>query len=183
MSNTNVCDVRCYQSLSYPPRRETAVYKTAGKVFFPYYAGYSESFAKDILHSAGLEPNSVVLDPWNGSGTTIYTAREFNYSAIGIDINPAMVVIAKARMLPPTEADSLEPLSRDLLARTYWKLSIDASDPLLCWFQLDAARRIREIERSICSALVGRFTIREEGVQIDSLSCLACAYCCSLFGL
>jgi hypothetical protein len=34
----------------------------------PYYAGYPELFARELLQSAKLSHGAVVLDPWNGSG-------------------------------------------------------------------------------------------------------------------
>ena len=38
--------------------------------WYPYYAGYSESFVRDILREmAGSSTAMHVLDPWNGSGT------------------------------------------------------------------------------------------------------------------
>ena len=78
--------------------------------FFPYYAGYPTQFATDVIRTAGLAPRSSVLDPWNGSGTTTYAASQLGHTAIGLDLNPVMIVIARARMLSPSEANSLLPL-------------------------------------------------------------------------
>ncbi|WP_410712175.1 DNA methyltransferase [Bradyrhizobium sp. BEA-2-5] len=47
----------------------------------------------------------VVLDPWNGSGTTTSVANGAGLTAVGIDINPAMAVVAKARLSPTTTKD------------------------------------------------------------------------------
>ncbi|WP_431201354.1 DNA methyltransferase [Bradyrhizobium betae] len=65
---------------------------------FPYYAGFSEAFVTDVLDALQASPNDVVLDPWNGSGTTTSIARRSGVASIGIDINPAMAVVAMARL-------------------------------------------------------------------------------------
>jgi hypothetical protein len=49
--------------------------------FFPYYAGYPETFARSLLKSAALPRGASVLDPWNGSGTTTYSAAQPSYNA------------------------------------------------------------------------------------------------------
>ena len=47
--------------------------------------------------NAGWRPG-VVLDPFMGSGTTLKVARELGRSAIGIELNPNYVMIAKKRV-------------------------------------------------------------------------------------
>ncbi|WP_175149462.1 DNA methyltransferase [Paraburkholderia ultramafica] len=74
---------------------------------FPYYAGFSNSFVHDLLTSLELRPESIIFDPWNGSGTTTQSALDLGHRAIGFDLNPAMVVVAKARMLSPLDHPSL----------------------------------------------------------------------------
>lgn len=56
--------------------------------FFDFYAGYSTSFVADVLLYWNLPGNSVILDPWNGSGTTTDIASKMGYKAIGYDLNP-----------------------------------------------------------------------------------------------
>jgi hypothetical protein len=42
--------------------------------WYPYYAGFSPVFARGFFESLRLDPRSRVLDPWNGSGTTVEAA-------------------------------------------------------------------------------------------------------------
>ena len=63
----------------------------------PYYAGYSESFVTDILSELEIPPRHVVLDPMNGSGTTTMVAQKRDYLSIGVELNPAMAIIARAK--------------------------------------------------------------------------------------
>lgn len=91
------------------PKRNKRL-QTGWEGFFPYYAGYPELFARELLQSAKLSRGAVVLDPWNGSGTTTYTATSLGLNAIGIDLNPVMIIVARAHLLPPSESDHLRPL-------------------------------------------------------------------------
>src|SRR5205809_481476 len=62
----------------------------------PYYAGYAEKFVDDTI---GILANKgdLILDPWNGSGTTTLAAQKRGYQAIGIEINPVMAIHSKAK--------------------------------------------------------------------------------------
>lgn len=48
----------------------------ASRGWYRYYAGYSTGFVRDTLRSLPLPENSLILDPWNGSGTTTYVAAQ-----------------------------------------------------------------------------------------------------------
>jgi DNA modification methylase len=55
------------------PKRGKKI-QTGWSGFFPYYAGFPESFAREIISNASLKAGAVIHDPWNGSGTTTYSA-------------------------------------------------------------------------------------------------------------
>lgn len=149
--------------------------------FFPYYAGYPLRFADELIRSAKLAPKSVVYDPWNGSGTTTYAAADAGYYAIGYDLNPVMVAVARARSLPFSEADSLGPLLRQVAEQALSdKRSID-EDALRSWFADETATEIRQLERGIRSLLVGEQTITAGGVRLQMLSAMAAAFYVALF--
>jgi len=123
--------------------------------FFPYYAGFPTSFAHGVIASAGLPEGAVVLDPWNGSGTTTFAASRLGYDAQGVDINPVMVMVARARLLPPSEAGSIRPLARDVATKARaWPHDLRDHDPLLLWFAPSSARLMRAVEASIRALLV-----------------------------
>ena len=61
-----------------------------------YYAGYSNGFAKSILESSNLPRRAVVVDPWNGSGTTTEIASILGLKGYGFDVNPVMLIVANA---------------------------------------------------------------------------------------
>lgn len=156
--------------------------QTGWEGFFPYYAGYPEVFAQELLRSARLPQMSRVLDPWNGSGTTTFAASKLMLDAVGVDINPVMAIVARARTLPPTEADSLVSLGREILAKAERSETTSVStEPLASWFGPTTVAWIRSLERAITTSLVSDQT-RSKG-DIQAMSALAATYYVALFAL
>jgi hypothetical protein len=152
--------------------------------FFPYYAGFPESFARSILSSVTLPSNAMILDPWNGSGTTTYVASSMGVTSIGLDLNPVMVLVARARLLPASEADSIEPLASEILGQAKTMVEpTEPQDPLRCWFGDNTASTVRSIERSIRQHLLGSLTLTPTVVRLDRASGLAATNYVALFSL
>ncbi len=165
------------------PKRNKAE-QTGWEGFFPYYAGYPETFARGILNTAGVARGSVVCDPWNGSGTTTYVASALGVSSVGLDINPVMIVVARARLLPPSEADSIEPIARQLLSSVKRsRLRLDDDDALRTWFADETSAAIRSVEAGIRGQLVGAMTLNSQGTNLDRLSGRAAAFYVALFAV
>ncbi|MBP7676986.1 MAG: hypothetical protein KBB14_11745 [Thermoanaerobaculia bacterium] len=123
--------------------------------WFPFYAGYSQAFVRDVLSALDLSPRSTVLDPWNGAGTTSTVADDLGYSAVGIDINPVAALIASARLTRNEDSRHCAGLAREFLKiATRRPVTISPSDALLPWLSHPLAARIRSIESAILS-LVG----------------------------
>jgi DNA modification methylase len=130
--------------------------------WYHYYAGYSPDFVEDVLRIAGVGADrgiTHVLDPWVGAGTTAAVAGGLGLNATGVDINPALVVIAKARFLGNELGENLDALADDILARAKRSnRAIELSDPLLAWFTPAAAAILRAVERSIFHLCVSSAT-------------------------
>lgn len=133
----------------------------------------------------GLVAGATVLDPWNGSGTTTRVAQSLGLAGIGIDINPALVVVARARLLhrdvQPSHLAILQTLLR--LAGKLKNAELAESDLLLDWFSPKSARMIRAIERAIATALLGEAGTEMEpsGRRLGEFSPLAAAFYVALF--
>ncbi len=163
------------------PKRNNRL-QTGWEGFFPYYAGYPELFARELLQSAKLPRGAVVLDPWNGSGTTTYTASTLGLNSIGIDLNPVMIIVARARLLPPSEADHLRPLAATILSHAHSAPpTLAPDDALLGWFDPATAAFIRGIEQNIRRSLVGSMTKSPDGVHLDRISGTAATLYVALF--
>ncbi len=77
--------------------KRTAVEKTGLHGWHPYYAGYSEAFVESAIRYLGCDRNTLLLDPWAGSGTTGIIAAKNGIPSICLDINPVMATFAAAK--------------------------------------------------------------------------------------
>jgi hypothetical protein len=154
------------------------------EAFFPYYAGFSEAFARSVLKSAALSSQAQVLDPWNGSGTTTFSASQLGLASTGFDLNPIMLVVARARLLASSEADAVLPLARAVTSRLRGDpRGLAAADPLLDWFTPATAATLRNLERRIRRELVGVRTITPQGARLENIAGTAAAFYVALFGV
>lgn len=152
--------------------------------WYRYYAGYSRGFVEDALDALELENGATVLDPWNGSGTTTSVVHDRGHAPIGFDANPALVIIARARLLGAEVVESLEPLAQDVVdhANAMPRDDVLPDDPLENWFRPSSARSIRHIEWAIKHVLVDhdRRTPLSDG-DLDRISALAAFFYVALF--
>lgn len=140
------------------PKREASSCKRSADLYH-YYAGFSPKFVRDVLTCIDINPNAIIMDPWNGSGTTTYVARNLGYSAIGFDINPVMVIIAKAKLLSCTSK-----IKRELLSNLQSIIQTAASvqderiieeEPLEVWLAPESAKCFRGLDRAIHLQAIG----------------------------
>lgn len=157
--------------------------KNYRSVLYEYYAGYSADFVYDAIKCADLPKGSTILDPWNGSGTTTKIANELGYIAYGYDINPAMLVISKARQLDAGVKNSLQSINKDILSKAKRKRKFQCSnqDPLHAWFDISTLSTIRGIEQAIRKLLVEKDILDAEADFFSNVSDLASFFYVSLF--
>lgn len=128
---------------------------TAKESWFDFYAGYSAAFVQDVLPHVLPNSKRRVLDPWNGSGTTTTTAHELGIDSTGVDINPVMIVVAKAKLLSLGVVDSILPLCEDLISKAKRTGDrVQDGDPLLEWFAPSGALPIRSLAEAISKLLI-----------------------------
>jgi len=150
--------------------------------FYSYYAGYSEEFVEGALAFLNLNKQSVVLDPWNGSGTTSHVAQRLGYDAFGYDINPAVVAVAKARSLGPGVKDSLDSLASDITQKAELGYLTLKDDPLNAWASGRTAATVRSLRQAIVTLLVdGRDSDPSIPTDVSQLSDLAAFFFLALF--
>lgn len=78
--------------------------------FYRYYAGYPLDFAEWALGELRLPSGALVVDPWNGSGTTAAACARLGMSCKGYDINPVMVHLGRARVASSVDFEEAEEL-------------------------------------------------------------------------
>jgi DNA modification methylase len=98
------------------------------------------------------------MDPWNGSGTTTKVSGDMGFSAIGFDINPVMVIVAKAKLLS-CSATVREQVLTNLktiigLTSGFRNERLYNEDPLNAWLEPESAMCFRSIERAIQFLLI-----------------------------
>lgn len=62
-------------------------------------------FAEWALRELKLPQGAIVIDPWNGSGTTAAACASFRVSCQGYDISPVMVHLGRARVASSVDFD------------------------------------------------------------------------------
>lgn len=104
--------MRASASLADPPLERNAPELRLNAVC-PYYTMYPLSFPLDELK--GAQPGEAVLDPFCGRGTTLFAARLRGLQAVGIDLNPVAVAIARAKLASTTHGRVMS-LADELIA-------------------------------------------------------------------
>ncbi len=154
--------------------------------WYPYYAGFSGSFVEATLDRHFVGSGSL-LDPWNGSGTTTAVAASRGLTFSGLDINPAVTIVARARLTPLSVRASLGPLADEvILAARRAKGLQYPGDPIETWFRAPAATELRRLQRGISVVLVGEDDLEREmrdkpGAVSDSIPLLAAFFYAALF--
>lgn len=123
----------------------------AGKAaWYSYYAGFSTPFVQDVIGALGLRKGALIADPWNGSGTTTQVAHDLGFSALGYDLNPAMVIVGKARLLGCHTDPSHATICGHILQKAaVFRARLLDDEPLETWFAPTSAASIRNVERAI----------------------------------
>ena len=144
--------------------------------WYNYYAGYSHTFTRNILESANLKDDAIILDPWNGSGTTTLVASMLGYTSIGIDLNPVMKIIAMSKIANIEDAMFAEQCIRSISLKGDHRTQ---GDPLCIWFKEETVSAIRQIER----AIIKNQSFDNIQAKVDSLSTAQCLIYTSVFNI
>jgi hypothetical protein len=162
------------------PKLNTASVKDR---YYRYYAGYTLEFVEDMLELLETDEETLIADPWNGSGTTTMAAALRGVKAYGFDINPAAVLIGRSQLLTADVADSLVPLGEEIFQHACAKPATMRTDPLRMWFGPGTTRGIRSIERAVDTILVNSEDSITSGIHNTQLpqSSLAAFYYVALF--
>jgi DNA modification methylase len=142
-----------YSPITSPKRRNSGHSLT----WYDYHAAFSAGFAIDALRLCAPSKHVTVLDPWNGTGTTTWAAHRLEHEVVGFDLNPALVLIAKARHADNSSGPRIRSLANAICAHASAGVSVDSPaqyDALQRWFTPTSAAILRSIERSIFYLLI-----------------------------
>ncbi|MFQ2412145.1 DNA methyltransferase [Aeromonas hydrophila] len=164
------------------PKQSLPGTKPKEERIFPYYAGYSEQFTESIIERLNLPQGSLVLDPWNGSGTTCVASYKSGCRSIGNDLNPAMAIVAKASFVSCIDVPSLIPLAHSIVNSAKTTIAL-LEDPLEQWFDSETAGKLRGLEAEINKVLVSEVKYRDltDKQGLEGVSSLAAFFYVVLF--
>jgi DNA modification methylase len=154
----------------------------SNRIWPTYYAGYSPEFVRDAINTLGLRRGARILDPWNGAGTTTSVSRARGIRSYGYDINPAVVLMARARLLGADVYPSVEPLAESIATRAR-KATVEVdTEPLERWFSPSGANVFRRLEATIRHDLIEKeAALIAASSSLVHVSSLAAYYYVSLF--
>lgn len=154
--------------------------------WYPYYAGFTQQFVDAVISSHGKRARNL-LDPWNGTGTTTLAAAKRGLGGAGIDINPALTIIARSRLTPRNLADGLVSSARALIAAAEGREAPRAvADPLEAWLRPSAARHIRALQNEVDATFgvtAQEGTRLQPAVLADSMPLIASFFYTVLFAV
>ena len=103
------------------------------------------------MRQASLKAFATVCDPWNGSDTTTQVAYDLGYSALGYDLNPVMVVVARSRLVEISQISMLQCMMKHILGNISSRNIAPApsDDPLNLWMSSQSVNAIRHVERMV----------------------------------
>ncbi|MDL2256954.1 site-specific DNA-methyltransferase [Bacteroidales bacterium OttesenSCG-928-I14] len=66
--------------------------------WYYYKEGFSPNLVEKAIEYADIKTDDIILDPFNGSGTTTLTASLNGYKSIGIEVNPFTSFLSSAKI-------------------------------------------------------------------------------------
>jgi len=64
---------------------------------YPYKGKFYPRVVRTIINAFNLNQNSLILDPFNGSGTTTHEASLMGIKSVGIDVTPIGIVLSELK--------------------------------------------------------------------------------------
>ncbi len=123
---TDVLSPRDLES-NYTLYRQSTRYSSHG--LHEYRGKFNPQIVRAVGNMLRLQPGEWVLDPFCGSGTTLLEAAHMGWNAIGVDINPLAVQIAKAKIaairLPLEELHTYKDALSQRLSKRFNDVSFD----------------------------------------------------------
>ncbi|MFQ5818919.1 MAG: DNA methyltransferase [Candidatus Heimdallarchaeota archaeon] len=82
---------------------------------YPYKGKFYPRIVRTLINAFRLNPGALILDPFNGSGTTTHEATLMGIESVGVDVTPMGVLLAELKNeLPFLDVKELELNPNDL---------------------------------------------------------------------
>jgi hypothetical protein len=104
------------------------------------------------LDAFGTKAQGVILDPMNGSGTTTMAAERCGVPCIGIEMNPAIAAIARAKNATLAYDSEIQHALSEVVKRARaLKPNIPPTPEILSWLSRETYTELRSLEAAINS--------------------------------
>ena len=77
----------------------------------PYYAMFPTAFADNVINKY-TSINDIIIDPFAGRATSIYSAATHGRFGVGIELNPVGWVYGKTKLSTATQSDTEKRISQ-----------------------------------------------------------------------
>lgn len=84
--------------------------------WYRFVYAYSDQVVTGLVDEFGITQDDLVVDPFNGTGTTTLTAKQLGIDAIGMDTSPASVLAARAKTNWAVDLDEFRERRSELLS-------------------------------------------------------------------
>jgi hypothetical protein len=126
--------------------KRSSIERNGIHAWHPYYAGYSEGFVTSAIHHLSCDRDTLILDPWGGSGTTGAVASRNGVPSICLDLNPVMATFAASKSYEVLlQSEEIEDFFQSLKSDVADESDVQDSEPLENIFHEDTARLIRAV--------------------------------------
>lgn len=113
----------------------------------PYPARFIPDIPRGLISALGCDKDSVILDPFCGSGTTLLEAQRAGFEAVGIDLNPIACLISsvKTQILPNDFLQSANSICEQAQSTYNGCVEIPSIPNLDHWFKADIQKALSAI--------------------------------------
>ena len=134
--------------------KRSRIERSGVHAWHPYYAGYSEGFVASALSYLDSNQDTLVLDPWGGSGTTGIVSSRYGSPALCLDVNPVMATFSAAKSHSVlAHSEEIESFFGNLPDNIFEGIHDTHNESLNKIFHGESARLLRYIIESIpCAA-------------------------------
>lgn len=64
---------------------------------YPYKGKFYPRIVRTLINTFGLDENSLLFDPFNGSGTTTHEASLMGINSVGVDVTPIGIILSELK--------------------------------------------------------------------------------------
>ncbi|MFQ5509782.1 MAG: DNA methyltransferase [Leptospirillia bacterium] len=117
----------------------------------PYPAKFIGDIPRSLIEALPIPNNTVVFDPFCGSGTTLVEAQRSGRDSIGIDLNPIACLISRVKTSPPPSG--LQDVIYEIVRQSRKMTTVDVPDipNVDHWFSPAVKQAVASLSKSIAS--------------------------------